>query len=128
MSPYKSANRHHNHTKTKLCEKITYDPFIGYIIQQHINVIRLLTGKYKCLIVLRTPGNVVLWEVCFVGLDFEVYCRNNSFHKIKKHVSLTKRKNLHRFLPVINIDQQNLGLEDCRHAAHRFFPLTALIG
>ena len=47
MSPYKSANRHHNHTKTKLCEKtIIYDPFIGYIIQQHINVIRLLTGKY----------------------------------------------------------------------------------
>ncbi len=43
---------------------------------------------------------------------------------MSKDVSLTTLSNLYRSLIVTDLEQINLGLEDSRHAAHRFFPLT----
>jgi hypothetical protein len=47
---------------------------------------------------------------------------------MNKKVSLTTISGLYRSLTVIDTEQLNLSLEDCRHAAHQVFPLTALTG
>ncbi len=54
-------------------------------------------------------------------VKFKVCCYFLTILKLKS-VSLTTLSGLYKSLTVTDIEQFNLGLEDCRHAAHRVFP------